>query len=152
MFRGRAIFGFVPMAASHIQNRPGRGKHGYWMSFASSSDWLAALNRRQPDGGSWITALKDQGIEGFPVRWVIRKKGSTQPLATMEMTRLEKKSLPPSLFEIPAGYTEAAFAMRGGLTPEQEKALSSMRENMTPEQRRAYEDAMKRYARPTPKP
>jgi hypothetical protein len=118
---------------------------------AASSDWLAALNRRQPDGGSWLSALKDQGIEGFPVRWVIRKKGSTQALATMEMTRLEKKSLPASLFEIPAGYKEAEFAIRG-LTPEQEKAMSAMRERMTPEQRRAYEDAMKRYGKPTPKP
>ena len=118
---------------------------------AAPSEWLTAMNRRQPEGGSWLSALKDQGIEGFPVRWVIRKKGSTQPLTTMEMTRFEKKALPASLFEIPAGYTETQFAMRG-LTPEQEKALSSMRENMTPEQRKAYEDAMKRYGKPTPKP
>lgn len=118
---------------------------------AASSDWLASLNRRNPEGASWLTALKEQGIEGFPVRWVIRKKGSTQVLTTMEMTRIEKKSLPASLFGVPAGYTETKFAMRG-LTPEQEKAMSQMRENMTPEQRKAYEEKMKRYAQPTPKP
>ena len=118
---------------------------------AASSDWLASLNRRNPEGASWLGALKEQGIEGFPVRWVIRKKGSTQPLTTMEMTRIEKKSLPDSLFDVPAGYTQTQFTMRG-LTPEQEKAMSQMREKMTPEQRKAYEDAMKRYAQPTPKP
>lgn len=118
---------------------------------AASNDWLASLNRRNPEGAAWLTALKEHGIEGFPLRWVIRKKGSTQPLTTMEMTRIEKKPLPASLFDVPAGYTQTQFAMRG-LTPEQEKALSSMRENMTPEQRKAYEDAMKRHGRPTPTP
>lgn len=118
---------------------------------AASSDWLASLNRRNPEGASWLGALKAQGIEGFPIRWVIRKKGSTEPLTTMVMTRIDKKSLPASLFDVPAGYTETKMSMRG-LTPEQEKAMSKMRENMTPEQRKAYEDAMKRYAQPTPKP
>jgi hypothetical protein len=118
---------------------------------AASTDWLASLNRRQPEGASWLTALKEQGIEGFPLRWVIRKKGSTEVLTKMEMTRLEKKPLAASLFAVPAGYTETKFAMRG-LTPEQEKALSKMRENMTPEQRQRYEDAMKRRAQPTPTP
>ena len=117
----------------------------------ASTDWLASLNRRSPEGASWLAALKEQGIEGFPVRWVIRKTGSTQPLTTLEMTRLEKKALPASLFEVPAGYAQTKLSMRG-LTPEQEKALSKMRENMTPEQRKAYEDAKKRSAQPTPKP
>jgi hypothetical protein len=117
----------------------------------ASTDWLASLNRRSPEGTSWLAALKEQGIEGFPVRWVIRKTGSTQPLTTLEMTRIERKSLPVSLFDVPAGYTETKSSMRG-LTPEQEKALSKMRENMTPEQRKAYDDRMKPSAQPTPKP
>jgi hypothetical protein len=118
---------------------------------AASTDWLLSLNRRNPEGASWLRALKEQGVEGFPVRWVIRKKGSTQVLTTMEMTRIEKKSLPASLFAIPGGYTRTELSLRG-LTPEQEQALSKMRESMTPEQRKAYDDAMKRHAAPTPKP
>ena len=78
----------------------------------ASTDWLAALNRRSPEGTSWLAALKEQGIEGFPVRWVIRKTGSTEPLTTLEMTHIEKKSLAASLFEVPAGYTETKSAMR----------------------------------------
>jgi hypothetical protein len=30
--------------------------------------------------------------------------------------------------------------------------MSEMQENMSPEQRKAYEEAMKRYGQPTPKP
>jgi DNA-directed RNA polymerase specialized sigma24 family protein len=76
----------------------------------------------------------------------------------MEVTRVERKTLPASLFQVPAGYkeTESAF---GGVTPEQQKALEDARsqmkdalDKMTPEQRKAYEDAMKRYGAPTPVP
>ena len=126
--------------------------------FGASGDWIAAMNRREHSAGSWIQALKEKGLEGFPVRWSMRRKGATEPFMTMELTRLEKKSLPASLFEVPAGYRKTDVAM-GGLTPEQEKAISDAREQMnktlekmTPEQRKAYEDAMKRYAQPTPKP
>jgi hypothetical protein len=74
---------------------------------------------------------------------------------TMELTSLDKKSLPASLFEVPAGYKQTEMAI-GGLTPEQQKALADARErmlkNMTPEQRKKYEDAIKRYAPPTPAP
>ena len=59
---------------------------------------------------------------------------------------------------MPAGYKQTEFAI-GGLSPEQQKAVSDARtrmrealDRMTPEQRKAYEDAMKRYARPTPAP
>ena len=37
MSDGRTIFGFVPIAISQIQKRPGAGKHGYSMSLDSSS-------------------------------------------------------------------------------------------------------------------
>ncbi len=125
---------------------------------AISSDWLAAINRRQADPDSWFAALTAQGIQGFPVRWVIRKKGSTEALASMEITRLEKKTLPASLFEVPAGYTKGGSPM-SGLTPEQEKAMADARARMgdalgkmTPEQRKAYEDAVGRNVRLTPTP
>jgi len=72
----------------------------------------------------------------------------------MELTHLEKKSLPGSLFEVPAGYKQTDFAM-GGMTPEQEKAMADirakMREKMTPEQRKAHDEAMQPHTAPTPK-
>jgi len=126
--------------------------------FPVSSDWLAAVGRRQREGTSWLAALRENGLVGFPVRFVVRKKGSTDPLTTMVMTRLEKGPVSAALFEVPAGYRETDFAM-GGLSPEQRKAVEDARarmkeriEKMTPEERQRYEDAKKRYAKPTPNP
>ena len=119
-----------------------------------SGNWLAGIQRHR-NAGAWLGALKENGLEGFPIRWVMRRKGSPQAVMTMELTRAERKSLPASLFEVPPGYTESQGGM-GGLTPEQEKQMRDARkqamENMTPEQRKALEDAMKAYGQPTPKP
>ena len=124
---------------------------------AVSSDWLAAMNRRE-GAGRWIQALRENGLEGFPVRLVMRGKGSKEATMTMELTGVDRRSLPASLFEVPAGYKQTDFAM-GGLSPEQEKAMSEARrqmnermENMSPEERKQHEEMMKRFAAPTPKP
>jgi hypothetical protein len=119
-----------------------------------SGEWLAGMQRNR-NAGSWLAALRENGLEGFPIRWVMRRRGSPEPVVVMELTHAEKKSLPSSLFEVPSGYKESSSGV-GGLTPEQEKMMRDARakalENMTPEQRKAYEDSMKAYARPTPKP
>ena len=120
-----------------------------------SLDWLAAIGRRQKESTSWITALRNNSLSGFPVRYSMREKDATQPFVTMEMTKIERGPVSDALFEVPAGYKETDFAI-GGLSPEQQKAVSDARakmrqalDKMTPEQRKAYEDAM-RKAHPTP--
>jgi hypothetical protein len=119
-----------------------------------SGEWLAGM-RRNRNAGSWLAALRENGLEGFPVRWAMRRKGSPDAMVVMELTHAEKKSLPASLFEVPPGYKEEGSGM-GGMTPEQEKMMRDARakalENMTPEQRKAFEEQMKAYAQPTPKP
>jgi hypothetical protein len=126
--------------------------------FSVSSDWLAALGRRQKENTTWVGALRENGLIGFPVRYAMRAKGQTEPFVTMQVTRVERGPVSAALFEVPAGYKETDFAM-GGLSPEQQKAVSDARarmrealDRMTPEQRKAYEDAMKRYAVATPTP
>jgi hypothetical protein len=119
--------------------------------FGPSTDWIAAMNRNDPETRSWLKALRDQGIEGFPIRWAIRQKGSAEPTTVMELVRAQKKALSASLFKVPADYKETGMAI-GGLTPEQEKAMSDALERMSPEQRKQYEEMMKRYGQPTPVP
>ena len=126
--------------------------------FIVSSDWLATLSRRQRDSAGWLGALRDNGLVGFPVRYAMRARGATEPFMTMVVTKIDREPVSASLFEVPAGYKQTEFAI-GGLSPEQQKAVSDARtrmrealDRMTPEQRKAYEDAMKRYARPTPAP
>lgn len=125
--------------------------------WSSSSDWISAMSRNR-GSGSWFFALKENGIEGYPVRLALRRKAGEEPFMVMVITHVERKSLPGSLFEVPPGYTQADTAM-GGLTPEQEKAMRDARdqmkealEKMSPEERKAYEDAMERYGQPTPRP
>jgi uncharacterized protein DUF4412 len=123
-----------------------------------SLDWLSAIGRRQKESTSWITALRNNSLSGFPVRYSMREKDATQPFVTMEMTKIDRGPVNAALFEVPAGYKETDFAI-GGLSPEQQKAVSDARakmraalDRMTPEQRKAYEDAMRKAARPTPAP
>jgi hypothetical protein len=47
----------------------------------------------------------------------------------MELVRFEKRSLPSSLFEVPAGYTQTDEASLN-LTEEQEKMMKELREKM----------------------
>ena len=91
----------------------------------------------QSDEGM-MKALKDAGVDGFVVKMITREKGNPAPVSTMELTKVEKKSLPASLFEIPAGYTKqegmmgaASVMAPPGAGDEMRKAM----ENMTPEQR-----------------
>ena len=121
-----------------------------------SLDWLSAMGRKQKESTSWITALRNNSLAGFPVRYSMREKDAAQPFVTMEMTKIDRGPVNAALFEVPSGYKETDFAI-GGLSPEQQKAVSDARakmraalERMTPEQRKAYEDAMKRATRPTP--
>jgi hypothetical protein len=123
-----------------------------------SLDWLSAIGRHQKESTSWITALRNNSLSGFPVRYSMRQKDAPQPFVSMEMTKIDHGAVNEALFEVPAGYKETDFAI-GGLSPEQQKAVSDARakmraalDKMTPEQRKAYEDAMRKTARPTPAP
>ena len=64
------------------------------------------VRRGAQDEDSMQKALKEAGAEGFFVKMVTREKGKTEFLTTMELTKAEKKSLPATLFELPAGYTK----------------------------------------------
>ena len=102
-----------------------------------SSSWLAAWNRREDQRGR-LKALRDEGVEGFPIRWIIHDKDG-EPTMNMELVRFEKKSLPASLFEVPAGYKQTSGSMLG-MSPEQKKQVDAAKKSayasMTPEQRK----------------
>lgn len=123
----------------------------WWMSkdvAGLTYESMRGLMRRgsQSDEGI-MKALRDAGADGVVVRMVTREKGNPAPVATMDLTKVEKKSIPASRFEIPAGYRkqEGMLGAMGVMAPpgaadEMRKAM----ENMTPEQRKMMEDMMKR--------
>lgn len=110
-----------------------------------SRAWLSAWNRRE-EQRTPLLALKENGLDGFPVRWVFREKGKSEVSSSVELVRFERKSVPGSLLEIPPGYRQTSAASVW-MSPEQEKALRDAKqkalENMTPEQRKKYEEYMK---------
>lgn len=112
-----------------------------------SRAWLSAWNRRE-EQRTPFTALKENGLDGFPVRWVFRAKGKSETSSSIELVRFERKSVPGSLLEIPPGYRKTSTSSVL-MSPEQEKAVRDAQkkalENMTPEQRKKYEEYMKQH-------
>jgi hypothetical protein len=113
-----------------------------------SAAWIAAESRGRSN--NMMKALRDAGLEGFPIRWAIRSRGEKQATSTMELVRFEKKSVPSSAFEVPPGYKQTSDATIN-LSPEQEKAMNDAQKQMKeaidklpPEQRKQYEEMMKK--------
>jgi hypothetical protein len=79
------------------------------------------VRRGAQDEGALMKALKDAGADGFFVKMVTREKGKAEPLTTMELTKAEKKSLPASMFEVPAGYTKEGMSGAAGVVPPQNR-------------------------------
>jgi hypothetical protein len=96
-----------------------------------------------------VKALKDAGADGLPLKSVSSTPDGGK--ATMEVLKVEKKALPASTFEIPAGYAKSEASMPGMLGgiggPQSDAAKQRMEEamkNMTPEQRQMIENMMKK--------
>ena len=104
-----------------------------------------------------VKALKDAGADGLPLKSIATTPDGAK--VTMEVVKVDKKSLPASTFEIPAGYTKSEAGMMGSLSgPGADDAKKKMAEaqekmqealkNMTPEQREMVEKMMKQRQAP----
>ncbi len=83
-----------------------------------------------------IKALKEKGVEGFPIRIKTAAGGNDMQI---DFVKAEKRSNPSSLFSI-SGYTKSANAAIGGI--DMKEAMQKM-QNMTPEERKAFIEQMK---------
>jgi hypothetical protein len=120
-----------------------------------------AGGRSGPGGEALLKALKDAGADGMPVKTIANLPGGAK--ATMEITKVEKKSIPASTFEIPAGYSKSSSMtdMMGGMSgqhademkakmEEARKKMDDAMRNMTPEQRKMMEQMMKQHGGAAP--
>lgn len=105
-------------------------------------------DQRNRHGAGMLKALKDAGADGMPLKSVATMGEGAK--MTMEVVKVEKKSLPASTFEIPEGYTKSQGGMMdmlGGMSaPQGDEMRHKMDEamkNMTPEQREMLEKMMK---------
>ena len=121
----------------------------------ASGEWMKAMNRGARGGADWMKAVRDAGLDGYPVRMAMTSKEMAGMTTMMEITKLERKSLPASLFEVPPGYKQTSVMGAMAQSPEQakqmedaQKMLQKQMENMTPEQRKMLEEMMKKQAPP----
>lgn len=95
-------------------------------------------------------ALKDAGAQGMPLKVVVTTGEGGK--VRLDAVKAEKKSLPASTFEIPAGYTKSvggimvatgpeAAAMKARMEAARKKQEEQMK-NMPPEQRAVIEKRM----------
>jgi hypothetical protein len=122
------------------------------LDYATFSKLQARPDRRGHDE-ALVKALKDAEADGMPLKSIATTADGSK--VTMEVTKADKKSLPASTFEIPAGYTKSAggmMDMMGGMSgPQADEAKKRMDEalkNMTPEQRAMIEKMMKQHQAP----
>jgi hypothetical protein len=89
------------------------------------------------------TALKANGLQGMPIRMIMREKAKAEAVMTWELVKAEKRPLPASTFDVPAGYKETSM-MGTMLSPEQQKQMDDAMKNLTPEQRKMIEEMTKK--------
>ena len=104
---------------------------------------LLSAGRRDASAQGLEKALKANGLQGMPIRMAIRQRGKPEATMTWELVKAEKRALPASTFEIPAGYRETSM-MGTMMSPEQQKQMEDAMKNMTPEQRKMLEQMMKK--------
>ena len=119
---------------------------------------FSKMQARQGKGGdeeALLKALKGAGADGVPLKSIATTADGSK--VSMEVVKVNKKSLPADTFEIPAGYTKSAggmMDMMGGMSsPQADQAKKSMEDaqkrmdealkNMPPEQREMIEKMMK---------
>ncbi len=104
---------------------------------------MLGAGRRDASSQSLEKAMKANGLEGMPIRMVVREKGKPEAMVTWELVKAEKRPLPASTFEVPAGYKETSM-MGTMMSPEQQKQMDDAMKNMSPEQRKMIEEMMKK--------
>jgi hypothetical protein len=116
-----------------------------------ASFWAEQAGEKQGGAGAGIfRAMKDAGLDGWPLKWVVKQKGPDggEAAVTWEATKVERRSLSGSLFSL-SGYTRSEDGPMGAmgqmkLPPEQQKQMDEMMKNLTPEQRKQMQEMMQK--------
>ena len=122
---------------------------------------MQARPGKQGGGEAMAKALKEADADGLPLKSVSTTSDGTK--VTMEVVKVDKKSLPASTFEIPADYTKSEgglMDMMGGVSAPQaddaskklgdaQQRMQDALKNMSPEQREMIEKMMKQRKAPS---
>jgi hypothetical protein len=116
-----------------------------------SAAWLKSMKMERNEGEWWHVAAQRAGVTGYPVRLVARAKDGTER-HRMEIVSVDRRRLPGSLFEVPAGYRETSVMANMAQNPEQQAQMQEAQrqaaeamKKMSPEDRKKMEEMMKRF-------
>jgi len=111
-----------------------------------SGAWLKSADT---EDGWWTIVAKRVGVTGYPVRMIARRPDGTEK-HRFEIVKVERKKVPASLFEVPAGYRQGTMMDVLPQSPEQQRELQEAQKraaeamkDMSPEQKKMLEDMMK---------
>ena len=117
-----------------------------------AAEYWASQRQGSRDRVAMFKALEEAGVVGWPMKWLHRSGKEGQ--VVWEVTRVERKSVPASLFDL-AGYTRTEGGAMGGasqmqLSPEHQRQMDDAAQrrdealkNLPPEQRKRVEEMMK---------
>lgn len=117
----------------------------FWAAFSGEDPRQSRKNREA------ARVLREAGIDGWPLKF--RSTQEDGQVVTWEATRVEKRSLPASLFSL-AGYSRAGPGAgplgKVKLSPQQQRKLDEQQrelqesmKKLTPEQRKQMEELMR---------
>ncbi len=113
-----------------------------------SGAWLKSVKAEKE---WWVVAAQRAGVTGYPVRMIARSRDGAEK-HRFEIVKVERKKVPASLFEVPAGYREGGVMDVMAQTPEQQRQMQEAQrqaaeamKNMSPEQKKMMEEMMKKY-------
>jgi hypothetical protein len=129
------------------------------MDYATFTKMQARPGKRGGEEGL-VKALKEAGADGLPLKSISTTPDGTK--VTMDVVKVDRKSLPASTFAIPSGYTKSEggmMGMMGGMSgPQADEAKKNLSDpdqvmqnalkNMSPEQREMIEKMMKQRKAP----
>ena len=107
----------------------------------------SADHERMAGDEQMVNALKGADADGMPLKAIVTQGGIK---TTVELVKADKKSLPASMFEIPAGYTKTTGNIPAmdelksdPRADDAKKRMEEMLKRMPPEQREKFEQMMK---------
>lgn len=133
---------FLGRSVERVRVTSSNGTWEYWVdtSIRFPASALGAFGMdRSGKNTAWV-ALERAGVLGIPLKEMSAAGNG------WEATSIEQKSLPASLFEVPADYHETKNGL-DMLPPAQRAAMEQRLKSLTPEQRAKYEEAMKNMAK-----
>lgn len=108
-----------------------------------TGDYMAGMGGDPASSGGLMKALKEAKADGFILKMVQKEAAGGEPAMTMEVVKVDRRSLPASTFELPPGYTREEGGMGLGMPPEAKERMREMMKNLTPEQRKMMEEQLR---------